>query len=157
MLTLTSRAFSPGGEIPRQYTCDGLDLSPPLFWSGLPGETCSLALIIDDPDSPDPGAPGTPWVHWVLYNIPPHAAGLPEGMTSTTLPEGTCKGLNDWGRTGYGGPCPRVGRHRYSHRLYALDTVLPELDPATKANLERAMGGHVLARAELVGTYRRTR
>jgi Raf kinase inhibitor-like YbhB/YbcL family protein len=156
-LTLTSSAFAPGGEIPRQYTWDGLDLSPPLSWTGIPEGTGSLALIVDDPDAPDPRAPKTTWVHWVLYNVPPYTTGLPEGITSTTLPGGTCEGLNDWKRTGYGGPCPPLGRHRYFHKLYALDTVLPDLDQPTKAELERALEGHVLARAELVGTYQRTR
>jgi hypothetical protein len=153
MLTITSQAFSAGGEIPRRHTCDGEDISPPLAWSGVPPDARSLALVVDDPDAPDPAAPKMTWVHWVLYNLPPGAAGLAEAVS--TLPAGTREGINDWKRTGYGGPCPPVGRHRYFHKLYALDVVLPDLGRPTKADLERAMKGHVLASAELVGTYRR--
>ncbi len=156
-LTITSRAFTHNGEIPRQYTCDGQDISPPLAWSGLPHETKSLALIVDDPDAPDPNAPKMTWVHWVLYNIPPNAAGLPEGVRTRDLPEGTKEGLNDWKRTGYGGPCPPVGRHRYFHKLYALSVVLPDLGRPTKGQLEKAMEGKILTQAELVGTYQRSR
>jgi Raf kinase inhibitor-like YbhB/YbcL family protein len=156
-LNLTSSAFPHQGAIPRQYTCDGDDLSPPLAWSDLPAGTQSLALIVDDPDAPDPRAPKMTWVHWVLYNIPPAAAALKEGIRPPELPGGTLEGTNDWGRTGYGGPCPPVGRHRYFHKLYALDTVLPDLGRPTKAALEKAMKGHVLAEAQLVGTYQRGR
>ena len=156
-LGLTSSAFAPGGEIPGRYTCDGDDLSPPLAWSDLPEGTRSLALIVDDPDAPDPRAPKTTWVHWVLYNLPPSASGLPEGAGSSTPPPGAREGLNDWKRTGYGGPCPPVGRHRYFHKLYALDTLLSDLGTPTKAELEKAMEGHVLARGELIGTYQRAR
>jgi len=156
-LTITSSAFSQNGEIPAKYTCDGKDVSPPLAWSGLPAGTKSLALIVDDPDAPDPAAPKMTWVHWVLYNIPPGATGLPEGVKAGELPKGTKEGLNDWKRTGYGGPCPPIGRHRYFHKLYALDVVLPELGKTTKQDLERAMKGHVLVSAELVGTYKRSR
>jgi Raf kinase inhibitor-like YbhB/YbcL family protein len=155
--TITSSAFSQNGEIPAKYTCDGKDVSPPLAWSGLPAGTKSLALIMDDPDAPDPAAPKMTWVHWVLYNIPLDATGLPEGVKSGELPKGTKEGLNDWRRPGYGGPCPPIGRHRYFHKLYALDVVLPELGKATKQDLERAMKGHVLASTELVGTYKRSR
>jgi hypothetical protein len=151
-LSLTSPAFPPGGSIPAKYTCDGDDISPALEWSGTPPQTRSLALIVDDPDAPDPKAPRMTWVHWILYSIPASAAGLSEGGD---LPPGTLEGLNDWKRTGYGGPCPPIGRHRYFHKLYALDTVLPDLDRPTKAKLETAMEGHILARAELVGTYQR--
>ncbi|MBI4541118.1 MAG: YbhB/YbcL family Raf kinase inhibitor-like protein [Gemmatimonadetes bacterium] len=156
-LTLTSPAFRHQGEIPTKHTCEGDDLSPPLSWSPAPDGTKSLALIVDDPDAPDPRAPRMTWVHWVLYNIPPVAAGLPEGATRKNLPAGTRDGLNDWKRTGYGGPCPPIGRHRYFHKLYALDTVLPDLGAPTKAQLERAMSGHILDRAELVGTYQKKR
>ncbi|MBI1815152.1 MAG: YbhB/YbcL family Raf kinase inhibitor-like protein [Deltaproteobacteria bacterium] len=152
-LSLTSSAFTNGGEIPRIHTCDGNDVSPSLTWSGVPAGARSLALIVDDPDAPDPAAPKMTWVHWVLYNIPASASGLPQGVTANDLPVGTKQGLNDWKRTGYGGPCPPIGRHRYFHKLYALDTVLGGLDTATKAQLEAAMKGHVVARAELVGTY----
>jgi hypothetical protein len=96
------------------------------------------------------------WVHWVLYNLPPGDGGLPEGVMPAALPAGTLEGLNDWKRTGYGGPCPPIGRHRYFFKLYALDTVLPDLGRPTKARLEQAMAGHVLARAELMGTYQKT-
>jgi Raf kinase inhibitor-like YbhB/YbcL family protein len=152
-LALTSPAFAEGGEIPARHTCEGDDVSPPLAWSAPPAGTRSLALIVDDPDAPDPRAPRTTWVHWVLYDLPPTAGPLPEGAGRDALPAGTREGLNDWGRPGYGGPCPPVGRHRYFFKLYALDTVLPDLGRATKARLEEAMRGHVLAQGELVGTY----
>jgi len=152
-LTLTSPAFAEGGEIPARYTCEGDDISPPLAWSEPPAGTRSLVLIVDDPDAPDPKAPKTTWVHWVLYNLPPPAGPLPEGAGRQALPAGTREGLNDWGRPGYGGPCPPVGRHRYFFKLYALDTVLLDLGRATKARLEKAMREHVLAQGELVGTY----
>ena len=152
-LSLTSTAFEPGGAIPAAYTCQGRDISVPLAWSGLPAGTRSLALIVDDPDAPDPAAPTMTWVHWVLYNIPPAATGLPEAVTPHALPAGTLEGRNDWGRTGYGGPCPPVGRHRYFFKLYALDVVLPDLGQPDKRRLERAMKGHVLAQQELIGTY----
>jgi Raf kinase inhibitor-like YbhB/YbcL family protein len=150
---VTSTAFEPGGAIPAAYTCQGRDISVPLAWSGLPAGTRSLALIVDDPDAPDPAAPTMTWVHWLLYNIPPAAAGLPEAVKPHALPAGTLQGRNDWGRTGYGGPCPPVGRHRYFFKLYALDVVLPDLGQPDKRRLERAMKGHVLAQQELIGTY----
>lgn len=153
--TLSSAAFSQQSAIPTKYTCEGADLSPPLNWTGLPPGTKSLALVVDDPDAPDPAAPKTTWVHWVLYNLPPAAGGLPEG--ASVLPPGTQQGLNDWQRTGYGGPCPPIGRHRYFHKLYALDTVLPDLGRPTKAALEKAMKGHILGQTELVGTYQKQR
>jgi Raf kinase inhibitor-like YbhB/YbcL family protein len=156
-LTITSQAFSQNGSIPRRYTCDGEDTSPPLEWSGVPQGAKSLVLIVDDPDAPDPKAPKMTWVHWVLYNIPPNATGLMEGVKAESLPEGTKEGLNDWKRTDYGGPCPPVGRHRYFHKLYALDTVLDDLGKPTKAQLEKAMAGHVIEQSELVGTYQRSR
>lgn len=113
----------------------------------------SLALIVDDPDAPDPRAPKMTWVHWVLYNLLPTTSGLSRAVKPGELPVGTLEGLNDWKRTGYGGPCPPVGRHRYFHKLFALDAMLPDLKTPTKAQLEKAMAGHVLAQAELVGTY----
>jgi Raf kinase inhibitor-like YbhB/YbcL family protein len=152
-LSLTSPSFVPGGQIPSLFTCEGKDLSPRLDWSGAPPDTKSLALVVDDPDAPDPRAPKVTWVHWMLYNLPPGATGLAEGVRPGDLPGGTREGVNDWGRTGYGGPCPPIGRHRYFHKLYALDLVLPDLLRPTKAKLEKAMEGHILARAELVGTY----
>jgi len=154
-LAMTSTAFEHGSAIPKRYTCQGDDTSVPLAWSGLPKGTKSLALIVDDPDAPDPAAPKRTWVHWVLYNIPPETVGLPEAVSSAALPSGTLEGRNDWGRTGYGGPCPPAGRHRYFHKLYALDALLPDLGQPTKASLESAMAGHVLERFELVGTYQK--
>ena len=152
-LTLTSSAFSSGNEIPSNYTCDGKNISPELEWADVPEGTRSLALIIDDPDAPDPRAPTMTWVHWVLYNIPTTTTQLPEAISANELPVGTQEGLNDWKRTGYDGPCPPIARHRYYHKLYALDTVLDDLDKPTKAQLEAAMQGHILAQAELKGTY----
>ena len=152
-LAISSPAFAPGGEIPAAFTCEGPDLSPALDWTGVPERAQSLVLIVDDPDAPDPRAPKTTWVHWVLYNLPPAARGLPKAVAPKDLPPGTKQGTNDWKRTGYGGPCPPIGRHRYFHKLYALDTALPDLGAATKAQVEAAMKGHVLAHAELVGTY----
>ena len=154
-LALTSSVFAPNGAIPKQYTCQGSDISVPLAWSGLPAGTKSLALIVDDPDAPDPAAPQLTWVHWVLYNIPPHITGIREGIKAGALPKGTLEGLNDWKRTGYGGPCPPIGRHRYFHKLYALDTVLPDLKRPNKAQLEKAMQGHILEKFELIGTYQK--
>ena len=154
-ISLTSPVFTHKGAIPRNYTCQGKDISPALKWSGLPNGTKSIALIVDDPDAPDPAAPKRVWVHWVLYNIPPDATSLPEGVTATTLPAGAREGKNDWERTGYGGPCPPIGQHRYFHKLYALDAVLPELKQPTKAELLKAMEGHILEQAELIGTYQK--
>ncbi len=154
-LTLTSTAFEQKGEIPKTYTCEGDDVSPPLAWSAPPKGTRSLALVLDDPDAPDPAAPRMTWVHWVLYNLPPEAAALPAGVRKEQLPPGAREGRNDWKRTGYGGPCPPIGRHRYFHKLYALDVVLPDLGSLTKQALEQAMEGHVIVRAKLVGTYRK--
>jgi len=153
---LTSSAFAHNGAIPRRHTCDGDDVSPPLAWTGVPDGARSLALIVDDPDAPDPKAPKMTWVHWVLYDMPPGTTDLPEGGASRDLPAGTREGINDWKRTGYGGPCPPRGRHRYFCKLYALDVVLGDLGKITKSRLEAAMQGHVLAQAELVGTYERS-
>jgi Raf kinase inhibitor-like YbhB/YbcL family protein len=154
-LTLTSTAFAPGEEIPSRYTCEGEDVSPALAWSGVPAAARSLALVVDDPDAPDPAAPRTTWVHWVLYNLPVAARGLPEAVSADTLPAGTRSGRNDWGRPRWGGPCPPIGRHRYFFKLFALDEVLPDLGEPDARRLARAMAGHVLAQAELVGTYRK--
>ncbi len=154
-MEITSPAFAPNGEIPPQFTCEGQDLSPALTWSGVPTRAKSLAIVVDDPDAPDPNAPKMTWVHWVLYNLPVSATGLPESVKSKDLPKGALEGKNDWKRTGYGGPCPPIGRHRYYFNLYALDTVLPDLNEPTKAQLEKAMEGHVLAAAEMIGTYQK--
>ena len=153
--SLRSTAFEPDSEIPSEYTCDGADVAPPLAWSGAPPGTRSFVLIVDDPDAPDPRAPKLTWVHWVLYGIRATADSLPRAARAGQLPEGTHEGLNDWKRPGYGGPCPPVGRHRYFHKLYALDIELPDLGRPTKANLEGAMKGHVLGTAQLMGTYER--
>ena len=155
-LKLTSTAFAHNGAIPSRYTCQGEDVSVPLAWSGAPAATKSLVLIVDDPDAPDPKAPRMTWVHWVLYNLPQTATSLPEGVPPGALPKGTLEGLNDWKRTGYGGPCPPIGRHRYFHKLFALDTLLPAMESATKAELEQAMKGHVLEKSELIGTYQKS-
>lgn len=152
-LTLTSPDFTHGDPIPRRFTCEGEDVSPALAWTGVPPTARTLALIVDDPDAPDPKAPKMTWVHWVLYNLPASAAGLPAAVAPGQLPPGTREGLNDWKRTGYRGPCPPIGRHRYFFKLYALDTELPDLGRPTKARLEQAMAGHIVAQAELMGTY----
>ena len=153
-LTLTSAAFPDGGSVPKRYTCEGEDIFPPLAWTGMPTGTRSLVLIVDDPDAPDPKAPKRTWVHWVLYDIPASTTALPEGGA---LPADTRQGRNDWGRTGYGGPCPPIGRHRYFHKLYALDIVLGDLGEPGKGELEKAMKGHVLAESRIVGTYEKGR
>jgi len=151
-MTLTSSAFSQGAEIPTQYTCEGRDLSPPLAWGGVPAGTRSLALIVDDPDAPDPAAPQRTWVHWVVTDLSPSTTGLAEGPDR--LPDGARVGKNDWKRSMWNGPCPPIGRHRYFFKLYALDTVLG-LEQPTKADVEKAMKGHVIASAELMGTYQK--
>lgn len=152
-MEISSPAFDAEQSIPTRYTCDGRDVSPPLSWSDIPAQAKSLALIVDDPDAPDPAAPRMIWVHWVLYNLPVTSTGLAEAVTAAALPDGTREGLNDWKRTGYGGPCPPIGRHRYYFRLYALDTELADLHHPTKPVLLKAMAGHVLAEAELMATY----
>ena len=146
-MVLKSDAFAPGAAIPALHTCDGTNLAPPLSWSGVPEGTRSLALIVDDPD-----APGGTWVHWIAYNLPPSTSSLPVGGT---FPAGARQGVNGWKQADYSGPCPPSGQHRYSHRLYALDTVLPDLGRPTKPQLELVMKGHILAQAELIGTYQR--
>ena len=155
-LLLNSGVFSEGGVIPLKYTCEGDDVAPPLEWDGVPENAASLVLIVDDPDAPDPDAPKMTWVHWVVYNLPPDVKGLPEGATVDMLPVGTQQGLNDWQNIGYGGPCPPIGRHRYFFKLYVLDIVLENLNSPTKVEVEAVMQGHVIAQAELVGTYKKT-
>ena len=154
-LTITSPAFANGAEIPSLHTCDGKDISPELRLGGVPQGAKSLALVVHDPDAPDPAAPKTTWAHWILYDLPPETRGLREAIPAKGLPAGTLEGKNDWGKTGYGGPCPPIGRHRYVHTLYALDTRLPDLSGPTRAALLSAMEGHVLAQAVVVGTYQR--
>jgi hypothetical protein len=149
---LTSSAFQDSASIPKPHTCDGADRSPALAWSGLPAGTQSLVLIVDDPD-----APGRTWVHWVLYDIPPALTGLPEGVSADPQPAGLgVNGVNDFKKSGYGGPCPPRGKpHRYFFKLYALDTLLNLKPGATKADLEAAIEGRLLAQAQLIGTYQR--
>lgn len=154
-LTLTSPAFAHGAPIPRRFTCEDEDLSPALGWSDPPPGTASFALIVHDPDAPDPAKPKLDYVHWVLYDLPPAARGLPEGVGSGDLPTGTREGVNDWKNTGYGGPCPPIGRHRYFFELHALDTTLGDLASPTRQAVERAMEGHVLQTAVLMGTYQK--
>jgi Raf kinase inhibitor-like YbhB/YbcL family protein len=156
VFTLTSSAFAPGGAIPRRYTCDDANVSPPFAWSGAPVGTKSFALIVDDPDAPDPAAPKRVWVHLVLYDIPATVNELAEGAAHASSVSGAHDGLNDDKSLGWSGPCPPIGRHRYFHKLYALDALLGDLGRgARKADVERAMAGHVLATAELMGTYSR--
>ena len=154
-LTLSSKSFLHNAEIPPNYTCDGKDISPELSWTRVPDGTRSLVLIVDDPDAPDPAEPKMTWVHWILYNIPPDTNGLSEDVQTKAFPPGTLQGINDWKRTGYGGPCPPIGNHRYFHKLYALDTLLPDLRHPTKVILEKAMDGHIIAHVELIGLYQR--
>jgi Raf kinase inhibitor-like YbhB/YbcL family protein len=150
-MTLTSPSFVHGDPIPLRHTADGVNVSPPLAWAGVPAGTKSLALICDDPD-----APAKVWVHWVLYGLPPTLTGLPEGVPADpTLPDGSRQGANDSGTTGYDGPYPPKGKpHRYFFKLYALDADVTLSVGATKAELLAAMGT-VLAEAELMGTYQR--
>ena len=148
-LSITSTAFAHQSGIPAQYTCQGADLSPPLAWSGAPAGTKSFALIVDDPDAPDPKAPKMTWVHWVLYDIGAGTASLAEGAKPSRV------GTNDWKKASWGGPCPPIGRHRYFFKLYALDVVLGDRGALTKPELEKVIEGHVLAKAELVGTYQK--
>lgn len=154
-LVIQSSSFRHNEVIPVHHTCDGKNVSPPLSWSGVPAGTKSLALIVDDPDAPDPAAPRMTWVHWVLYNIPPDINGLPENAAASGFPHGTLQGLNDWQHPRFEGPCPPTGRHRYYHKLFALNVVLPDLIHPSKAVLEKAMQGHILDHASLIGLYQR--
>lgn len=154
-MQLESSAFAHRGAIPTEFTCEGADRSPPLSFMEVPPGAKSLVLIVDDPDAPDPAAPKMTYVHWVLYNLPPTATGLEAAVSPKALPAGTLEGTNDWKRTGWGGPCPPIGRHRYFFKLYALDTVLPDLGQPTKAKLEEAMAKHIVAKSELMGTYQK--
>jgi Raf kinase inhibitor-like YbhB/YbcL family protein len=154
---LASSAFRAGAAIPARYTCEGEDIAPPLTWSGVPAGARSLVLFVEDPDAPDPAAPKRSWVHWIVYELPPGARGLAEGAAEASLPPGAKQGRNDWGRLGYGGPCPPIGRHRYFFRLLALDVGLASLDAPDRAALERAITGHTIGTAELVGTYEKRR
>ena len=149
-MQITSPAFKHQDAIPALYTCEGKDVSPPLSWQGVPEGALSLVLIVDDPDAPDPASPRMTWVHWLLSDLPASTPGLAEAVQQ--LPSGTVPGVTDFKRTSYGGPCPPVGRHRYFFKLYALDKKLALAKPS-KAAIEAAMKGHVLAHAELIGTY----
>jgi Raf kinase inhibitor-like YbhB/YbcL family protein len=152
-LKVTSSAFDAGTRIPKKHTCDGEDRSPALAWQGAPAGAKSFALLCDDPD-----APGKTWVHWLLYDLPANAQTLEEGIPATpTLPSGARQGINDFGKTGYGGPCPPKGHgdHHYHFKVYALDAPLKLPAGAKKPDVEKAMAGHVLAQGEVIGTYSR--
>lgn len=150
-ISVTSPEFKDGRSIPQRYTCDGANVSPPLNWTGVPEGATSLALVADDPD-----APGKTWVHWVVFNIPADAGKLPQNLPpQPTLANGARHGVSDFGKLGYGGPCPPSGAHRYFFKLYALDASLDLESGATKGQLLEAMKGHVLAQGQLIGTYRR--
>lgn len=150
-MELVSPAFKMNGVIPQKYTCDGQDISPPLNWKDAPQQTKSFALISDDPDAPV----GT-WVHWVIYNIPATQTQLPEGVAKKyKLEGGIIQGINDFGKYGYGGPCPPGGTHRYFFKLYALDTLLPQKENVRKKDLLEMMKGHIIAEATLIGKYSR--
>ncbi len=163
-MAISSSAFEAGGEMASKYTCEGKNVSPPLAWEGVPAGAKSLVLIVDDPDAPDPKKPKMVWDHWLLYDIPPSTKGLKEGIAAKgmaeadaakALPRGTRQALNSWKKTGYGGPCPPIGRHRYFFKLYALDQALGDLKEPKKKALQKAMEGHVLGKAELIGTYQK--
>ncbi|MFP2907081.1 YbhB/YbcL family Raf kinase inhibitor-like protein [Pyxidicoccus sp. 3LFB2] len=151
--SLTSIRFKDGDLVPIAYTGEGEDLSPPLQWTNPPAGTKSFALIVEDPDAPDPKNPQMTWCHWLVYNIPPGTQALPEGANPDVLPQGALQGMNDFNRLDYGGPMPPVGTHRYYFRLYALDTVLPDLNRPTRLDLLDAMDGHIVGEAELIGLY----
>ena len=151
-LVLQSPSFRSNGAIPSQHTCEGRNISPPLQWRGAPPGTASYVLIVDDPDAPNPEAPERTWVHWVLYDIPAEVAEMKEGQ----LPPGAKCGKNDWMRAEYGGPCPPQGRHRYFHKLYALDNFIANLLTPTKSEVLRAIEGHVLDQSTLIGTYQKS-
>jgi Raf kinase inhibitor-like YbhB/YbcL family protein len=152
-ITVSSRAFASMQAIPSQYTCDGPDLFPPLAWQNVPQNAASIVLICDDPD-----APAGIWVHWVCYDIPPQVDSIAEASPKTdTLPCGAKQGINDFGRTGYGGPCPPGGTHRYFFKVYALDKMLNLPPGKTKKEIEKAMKGRVIAQGEIIGKYSRSR
>jgi len=152
---LRSPAFEDGDEIPLRHTCEGEDVSPALAWTDAPAGTRSFALVMSDPDAPDPAAPRTTWVHFIVYDLPADARELPEAAGPGRLPPGARLGTNDWKRAGWGGPCPPIGRHRYVFELYALDAALGDRGALRRPDLERALEGHVLARAQLIGTYQK--
>ena len=155
MFTLTSAAFHDHHAIPKHFTCEGEEISPPLAWSGAPAGTKTFALIVEDPDAPDPDAPQRIFVHWLLYNIPADVLLLAEGASSAALPKGAAQGRKDFGQANYGGPCPPIGRHRYFFKLHAPDALLPADKVPDRKALEAAMQGHVLEQVELVGTFQK--
>jgi Raf kinase inhibitor-like YbhB/YbcL family protein len=149
-IKLTSFAFADSQPVPRQYTCNGINISPPLEWTGIPKSAKTIAIVADDPD-----APGGTWVHWVIYNLPADTIGMVENLPTTEdLKGGGFQGTNDFEKIGYGGPCPPSGTHRYFFKIYSLDTELPLKAGATKVEVEKAMAGHVVAQGQLMGTYR---
>ena len=150
-LTLTSPVFKHEHSIPRKYTCEGENISPPLQWDGIPSNTKSLVLIVDDPDAPDPENPKHVWVHWIVYNISPILNHFEDG--SKKIPKLTQQGLNDWNQLGYGGPCPPIGRHRYYFKLFAIDTHLDNLIAPTKYEILKQVEGHTIETSILIGTY----
>jgi Raf kinase inhibitor-like YbhB/YbcL family protein len=156
-LNLSSSAFAANGSIPTKYTCEGAGVSPPLAWSGSPSSTKSFALIVEDPDAPDPAKPTRVVSHWVAYNIPATTTRLAENASKTGMPAGSAQGSNGQGAQAYMGPCPPIGRHRYFFKLSALDTQLTGLNKPKKADLEKAIQGHVVGTGELIGTYQKTK
>lgn len=154
-MRITSPAFQDNGEIPTLYTCEGQDISPELNWSEIPANAKSLVLVVDDPDAPDPKAPKMVWIHWILFNIPPDAKGIKEAVKDAELPKGTKIGTNSWKKQSYGGPCPPIGRHRYYHKLFALDITLDNLDSPNIDELRAAMKDHVVGEANILGTYKK--
>jgi len=155
--SLSSSVFDPNASMPTKYTCEGAGISPPLAWSGAPAIAKSFALIVEDPDAPDPAKPTRVFSHWVVYDIPAGTIGLAENASKTGMPAGSAQGGNDGGADVYMGPCPPIGRHRYFFKLFALDTVLSGLSNPKKADLEKAIQGHVVGNAELIGTYQKTK
>jgi Raf kinase inhibitor-like YbhB/YbcL family protein len=154
---LTSPAFEANGSMPIKYTCEGTSISPPLTWAGAPGTTKSFAIVVEDPDAPDPAKPTRVVTHWVAYNIPATTTKLAENASKSGMPAGSAQGLNEGKKVGYMGPCPPIGRHRYFFKLFALDTVLAGLKNPSKADLQKAIQGHVVGNAELIGTYQKAK
>ena len=152
MLQLSSSSFTAGGNIPRQFTCEGEDISPELSWKNAPSGTKTFVLIVHDPDAPRAGG----FTHWVVYNLPANVTHIAQhAPKSEKLPAGGIQGKNDFGQTGYKGPCPPSGTHRYYFYLYALDTELKLTPGANKDEVEKAIKGHVLQKAELMGKYKK--
>ena len=157
VFNLTSSVFDPNAAMPAKYTCEGASISPPLAWSGAPATTKSYALIVEDPDAPDPAKPTRVFTHWVAYNIPANTTSLVENASNKGMPTGSAQGSNDGSKSIYMGPCPPIGRHRYFFKLFALDTMLKGLNNPKKADLEKAIQGHVVGNAVLIGTYEKTK